>query len=508
MTNIPFRQALVSVSDKTGLVEFLKPLAAEGLKILSTGGTARHLREHGLQVTDVSDYTGFPEVMDGRVKTLHPRVHMALLGRSANAEDMALLKKEGLEPIDLVVVNLYPFEAQLGKTAEESELIEYIDIGGPSMLRSAAKNFDRISVVCDPKDYDEVKSKGAGDIGWRRHLAAKVFAHVSSYDAMIATELGHRMNSPEWSLGGGFVQQLRYGENPHQQAVWFRRRGARLGLHTAQILQGKELSYNNLLDLDAAVLTVGDFQQPCAVAVKHNNPCGAAVDDDVLKAFERALKADPVSVFGGIIAVNFEVDEKCIEALGSVFLECLVAPGFTGRALELLKSRKNLRVLRWPELVEAADTLRVRSVLGGFLVQSADSADDWDNEWKVLGRRPDDAIKEDLTLAWKVAGRLKSNAIAIAGGGSTLGLGMGQVNRVDAVQQAITRWRHFHPHEKHGVLASDAFFPFADSIDHIAEAGIKWVIQPGGSLRDQEVIARAAQVGINMVLTGKRHFAH
>lgn len=509
MTNkSQFRQALVSVSDKTGLIEFIKPLVDGGMKVLSTGGTAKHLRDNGIAVTDVSEHTGFPEVMDGRVKTLHPRIHMALLARQENADDMALLKKEGVEPIDLLVVNLYPFEAQLAKAESESDLIEYIDIGGPSMLRSAAKSFSRISVVCDPADYAEVLKRGPDDISWRRHLAAKVFAHVSSYDAMIANELGHKMSSPQWSLGGQFVQSLRYGENPQQEAVWYRRRGARGGLHTAEILQGKELSYNNLLDLDAAILTVSDFKDHCAVAVKHNNPCGVSVQGSGKLALGMALKADPVSVFGGIVAVNFEVDDAAVGLLENIFLECLVAPGFTAKALSLLKSRKNLRVLRWPGLTTTKDRFRVRSVLGGFVVQSSDVMDEWDDAWKVLGEQPPDQVKKDLVLAWKVAGRLKSNAIAIAGDGATLGLGMGQVNRVDAVAQAISRWRQFHSQKAYGVLASDAFFPFADSIDRISEAGIKWVIQPGGSLRDDEVQSRAKQLGINMVLTGKRHFAH
>lgn len=502
----PFRQALISVSDKTGLIDFVKPLSDGGMKVLSTGGTAKHLRENGVPVTDVSEHTGFPEVMGGRVKTLHPRVHMALLAREEEAGDMALLEQEGLEPIDLLVVNLYPFEAQLGKA--ESDLIEYIDIGGPSMLRSAAKSFSRISVVCDPNDYAEVLRRGPDDIAWRRHLAAKVFAHTSSYDAMISAELGHKLSSPQWSLGGQFVQELRYGENPQQEAVWYRRRGSRGGLHSAEVLQGKELSYNNLLDLDAAIQTVGDFNRPCAVAVKHNNPCGVAVQGSGKLALGMALKADPVSVFGGILAVNFELDEAAVALTENIFLECLVAPEFSAGALGLLKSRKNLRVLRWPELAKFKDAYRVRSVLGGFLVQSADVMDEWSETWRILGDKPSESIKHDLVLAWKVAGRLKSNSIAITGDGATLGLGMGQVNRVDAVAQAISRWRQFHGQKEHGVLASDAFFPFADSIDRIHEAGIKWVIQPGGSLRDQEVQDRAKQLGINMVLTGKRHFAH
>lgn len=519
MSNRKFRNALISVSDKSGLVEFLKPLVAEGLRLISTGGTAQHLRKHGFQVVDVSEQTGFPEVMDGRVKTLHPRIHMALLSRAGNAEDEALLKQEELQPIDLLIVNLYPFEQQLGKGQAESELIEFIDIGGPSLLRGAAKNFSRVSVVCDPQDYAKVLELGPGDLAWRRHLASKVFAHTSAYDAMIAAELGLDLKGPDWALGGGFVQELRYGENPQQKAAWYRRRGALGGLHHARVLQGKELSYNNLLDLDAAISTVMEFQGPSAVAVKHNNPCGVAVgsllQEQNFKVLSEALKADPVSVFGGIVAVNFSLSRAMAESLGSVFLECLAAPTFEAGALEVLAQKKNLRLLEWPALKSQAGPqnlglgLRVRSVLGGFLVQEADQVQpDWNLKWTVLGPAPTLIEQEDLLLAWKTAAHLKSNAIAIAGGGKTLGLGMGQVNRVDAVTQAIERWRHFHPDEKRVVLASDAFFPFADSIEKIAAAGIRMVIQPGGSLRDEEVKAAAQARGITLVLTGMRHFSH
>ncbi|MGE0764473.1 MAG: bifunctional phosphoribosylaminoimidazolecarboxamide formyltransferase/IMP cyclohydrolase [Bdellovibrionales bacterium] len=508
--NATFRNALISVSDKTGLVDFLRPLVAKGLRLLSTGGTAKHLRDHGFQVIDVSEQTGFPEVMDGRVKTLHPRIHMALLSRVGNVEDDALLKKEKLEPIDLLIVNLYPFEQQLGKNLPQEELIEFIDIGGPSLLRGAAKNFSRLSVVCDPQDYAEVLERGPGDLAWRQHLASKVFAHTSSYDAMIAANLGLGLNGPDWSLGGGFVQGLRYGENPHQQAAWFRRRGALNGLHQAQVLQGKELSYNNLLDLDAAITTVADFHLPAAVAVKHNNPCGVAAGfDGATSILKRALEADPVSVFGGIVATNFTITAAMAELLGKIFLECVVAPDFEPEALLAMAAKKNLRLLKWPRLAEGCDTLKVRSVLGGFLVQSQDRLPtEWNSEWAILGEKPSRSVQSDLLLAWKVAARLKSNAIAVAGGGRTLGLGMGQVNRVDAVAQALSRWQQFHVSEKQAVLASDAFFPFADSIEKIAASGIRYVIQPGGSMRDDEVKAAAQKHGITMVLTGERHFSH
>jgi phosphoribosylaminoimidazolecarboxamide formyltransferase / IMP cyclohydrolase len=508
MSSKKFRQALVSVSDKSGLVEFLRPLVAQGMEIISTGGTARHLRENGIASRDISEHTGFPEVMDGRVKTLHPRVHMALLSRADHPEDLELLSREKLQPIDLLVVNLYPFEAQLDKNLSEPEKIEFIDIGGPTLLRAAAKNFNRVTVACDPSDYGRVLELGAGDLDFRRQLAAKVFAHVSSYDALIASELGIPLDNPDWSLGGAFVKSLRYGENPHQSAVWLRRRGARSGLHEAEILQGKELSYNNLLDLDAACLMASDYEMPCAVAVKHNNPCGVAIDRDPGKALEFALKADPVSVFGGIVATNFSFDANMAAQVEKIFLECIVAPDFSEAALKALAARKNLRVLRWPELPSFIDELKVRSINGGILVQSADKMDRWSRDWKVLGDKPSDAIVSELELAWKVAGRLKSNAIAVVGNGQTYGLGMGQVNRVDSVIQALGRWKQFHSDKAHAVLASDAFFPFADSIDRIAETGIRWIIQPGGSLRDEDVFARAKEKKINMVLTGRRHFSH
>lgn len=503
-----FRNALVSVSDKTGLVELLRPLQMHGLRIVSTGGTAQHLRDAGLTVVEVQEQTGFPEVMDGRVKTLHPRVHMGLLARTDNPEDMALLKEHDVEPFDLVVVNLYPFEKQLAQKGSQEDLIEYIDVGGPSMLRAAAKNFASISVVCDPQDYAKIVEAGPGDLNWRRHLASKVFAHVSSYDAMIATSLGLEPGGPQWALGGQFVQSLRYGENPHQTASWYRVRGGASGLHEAKLIQGKELSYNNILDLDAAVTMAADFETPCAVAVKHTNPCGVAIHASHDAAIALALAADPVSVFGGIVAVNFAVTESMVEQLQKIFLECVVAPSFTAEALKMFAVKKNLRVLEWPKLAMARDSVRVRSVLGGLLVQSGDTADSWESEWQVLGEAPNSSVREDLLLAWRVASRLKSNAIAIAGGGRTLGLGMGQVNRVDSVAQAISRWHQFHGGEKRAVLASDAFFPFADSIEKIAAAGIKFVIQPGGSVKDEEVKAAAKSHGVTMILTGRRHFSH
>lgn len=505
-----FRNALVSVSDKKGLVDFLKPFVAQGLRVVSTGGTLKHLRENGIAAIDISDQTGFPEVMDGRVKTLHPRVHMALLSRDGNAQDEALLAKEKLQPFDLLVVNLYPFEDAKARGVEGDELIEFIDIGGPSMLRSAAKNHSRIAVVADPKDYAWVSEKAlqAGlTIEDRRKLAAKVFSHTSRYDDLIARSLSPDVES--WNgLNGRLVSELRYGENPQQQASWYRDPMARSGLHDAQILHGKALSYNNLLDLDAACAAATEFRVATAIAVKHNNPCGVGTGPDILTAVRRSVAADPVSVFGGIIALNRPVDFATAEAMASIFLECVIAPGFSDEALERLKVKKDLRILLWPGLAEHQPVRQFKTIAGGYLVQSADRTSDWSDSWKVMGKNLTKEIKADLLLAWKVCAHLRSNAIAIASEGASVGLGMGQVNRVDAVEQAIVRMRKHHPNAVSPVLASDAFFPFSDSMEKIADAGIRWVIQPGGSIRDEEVLNRAQALGITTVLTGTRHFRH
>lgn len=500
-----FKNALVSCSNKENLDKFLKPLQAKGMRLVSTGGTAKFLREKGLHVIDVSEQTGFAEVMDGRVKTLHPNVHMALLCRDDNAEDNATLKKFGLEPFDLVVGNLYPFE--------EEPSVDTIDIGGPSFLRAAAKSFERVTVICNPSDYDWVLAKEKLSIEDRQKLAAKVFAHTSSYDAMIAKFYGgeERMQFLDTSLGGHFVQKLRYGENPNQTATWFRTGGESHGLHKAQILQGKELSYNNILDLDAAVSTLREFRQTAAaVAVKHNNPCGVAVDTLPLQALMKSVEADPQSVFGGILAVNFNVTEEMAQFLKPIFLECIVAPAFDDAALGLFAAKKNLRLLKWPDILERSQEHQYRTVDGGFLVQSKDHvAIEWNKKWQIHGEQNlTEEIRRDLLFAWQVCAHLKSNAIAIVSKGQTLGLGMGQVNRVDSVAQSIHRMNKFHEGANHAVLASDAFFPFADSIEVIAEAGIRYVIQPGGSVKDEEVFAAAKRLNVTLVITGQRHFLH
>jgi len=503
-----FKNALISVSDKTGLIDFVRPLYDQGMRLVSTGGTAKALRDAGMKVTDVSEQTGFPEVMDGRVKTLHPNIHMALLAREQSAEDARLLAENNLAPFDLLIVNLYPFEQSLASGAGQKDLIENIDIGGPSLLRGAAKNFERLTVLVDPSDYADFQ-KGHTSLEDRQRLAAKAFSHVSSYDAMISQALAPGDLFNNFSLGGTRVQSLRYGENPHQRATWYRRRGALGGWHEAKILQGKELSYNNLLDLEAAMsLAREGGQKPTVVAVKHNNPCGVASADRVEEAVRKCLESDPVSVFGGIVALNHAVNAAAAEKLTSVFLECVVAPEYDSAALQVFAKKKNLRVLAWPGFSDKDLFLRVQTIAGGFLVQEPDQIQAWSPEWQILGESPTPKVREDLGFAWAVVGALKSNAIAIAENMQTLGLGMGQVNRVDSVELAIQRMQRFHPRHSTPVLASDAFFPFADSIELIHKAGIRWVIQPGGSMRDEEVFARAKDLGVNLVLTGQRHFRH
>jgi phosphoribosylaminoimidazolecarboxamide formyltransferase/IMP cyclohydrolase len=507
-----FKNALISVSDKTGLVEFLKPFVAQGMRVVSTGGTLKHLRENGIQAIEVSEQTGFPEVMDGRVKTLHPRVHMPLLARLDHPEDVALLKKEKLDPFDLVIVNLYPFEEARARGLKGEELIEFIDIGGPSLLRAAAKSSSRLAVVCEPSDYAWIaEKKGALSASDRLRLAARVFSHTSKYDDLIAKTLAEEFEDRPKTLVGRKVDELRYGENSQQRAWWMRDPAAAGGLHNAEILHGKALSYNNLLDLDAAVGCLATFNEPAAVAVKHNNPCGVGVASAIAEAVDRSVLADPVSVFGGIIAINREVDLRSAEILSKIFLECVIAPSFSAEALEKLKKKKDLRLLAWPALKSAGieSELQYRSISGGFLVQTADVIErDFSKSWKIIGEQPTPQISHDLCFAWQVCARLKSNAIAIAASGKTLGLGMGQVNRVDAVEQAIGRMKKHHDGFSQAVLASDAFFPFPDSIELAAKAGIRWIIQPGGSIRDEEVIAKAKEFGVNQVLTGQRHFRH
>lgn len=494
-----FRRALVSVSDKTGLCELLQSFPE--MEIVSTGGTARYLREQGFAVTDVSALTGFPEVMDGRVKTLHPKVHMGLLAR---AEDEKVLQSFDCARFDLVVVNLYPFAEALREGKSGDELIEKIDVGGPSMLRAAAKNFSQVCVLCDPRDYPQVRSGGVSLLS-RQRLAAKVFQHLSLYDARIAEALFATDASLEGSAPG-LLRPLRYGENPHQRSNWWIR--DELGWHRAMLLQGKELSFNNLRDLQASVDTLRLFSEPSAVFVKHGNPCSVASHSKPLTCLQLALQADPVSIFGGVGSFGFSIGAEEAQLLRNIFLECLVAPHFSKEALEILSVRKNLRLLQWPELLQSCREMESFEIDGGLLRQERDCAFGKTEDWSFPSEPVSDSILRDLVFAEKVVSQLKSNAIAVVSEQSTCGLGMGQVNRVDAVEQAIQRWKKHHPNVLDPVLASDAFFPFPDSIDKIADAGIRWVLQPGGSLRDSEVLARAKERGVHVVWSKLRHFKH
>lgn len=506
---------LVSTSDKTGLVEFLRALPPAGLELVSTGGTGEYLRQNGFSVTEVSAVTGFPEVLDGRVKTLHPAVHMGLLADLANERHRAQLSEHRVTPFDLVVGNLYPFE-QVARNAGASfdELIENIDIGGPSFLRAAAKNFRSVAVVASPADYGWVGERlraGGLNEDERRRLAMKVFSLTSHYDALIVARLARGEDGLEYlNLPLKRRMKLRYGENAQQQADWYENPLAESSLGRGVIHQGKELSYNNLLDIEAAADLAARLERPACVAVKHNNPCGAACADSPAEAARRARRADPKSIFGGIVAFNRPVDLEACEVLQDIFLECVVAPEFTPESLKFLASKKNLRVLSLPSLTEVpAEAPGYRSVRGGLLAQDADSFDS--AAWKFPAE-PSPELLRDMRFGEKVAAALKSNAIAIVAGEQTVGLGMGQVNRVDAVGQALERMRAFareNPLDAaRAVLVSDAFFPFADSIDAIAAAGIRWVVQPGGSVQDENVAAAARQHGINMVITGRRHFKH
>ncbi|MEI7973611.1 MAG: bifunctional phosphoribosylaminoimidazolecarboxamide formyltransferase/IMP cyclohydrolase [Bdellovibrio sp.] len=494
-----FRRALVSVSDKTGLCEFLRFFPE--MEIVSTGGTARFLREQGFTITDVSTLTGFPEVLGGRVKTLHPKVHMGLLAR---AEDENVLQSFDCARFDLVVVNLYPFAQALrdGKTGDE--LIEQIDVGGPSMLRAAAKNFSQVCVLCDPQDYSHVKS-GEVSLSRRQGLAAKVFRHLSWYDARIAEALFPSDPSGEGSTPG-VLRPLRYGENPHQRSDWWIRE--ELGWHRAILLQGKELSFNNLRDLQASVDTLRLFSEASAVFVKHGNPCSVASHSNPLTCLRLALQGDPVSIFGGVGSFGFSIGVEEAQLLANVFLECLVAPRFSDEAQKVLAAKKILRLLQWSELWQSCRESESFEIDGGLLLQEKDRVFSKTQDWIFPSGPVPHSILKDLVFAEKVVSQLKSNAIAVVSEQSTCGLGMGQVSRIDAVEQAIQRWKKHHPSVRTPVLASDAFFPFADSIDKIADAGICWVLQPGGSLRDSEVLARAQERGVNVVLSQVRHFKH
>ncbi|MFZ5471259.1 MAG: bifunctional phosphoribosylaminoimidazolecarboxamide formyltransferase/IMP cyclohydrolase [Myxococcota bacterium] len=512
--------ALLSVFDKSGLVPFAQGLVRLGYSLLSTGGTMQALANAGVPVRAVTEHTGSPEILGGRVKTLHPKIHGGILARLDVEQDRAELAAQRIEPISLVAVNLYPFREAVAAGADEAQAIEQIDVGGPAMVRAAAKNFAHVAVVVDPADYEEVLAEleRHGKVGdaTRRRLMRKAFAHTAAYDASIAAWLSESAHDPfpgELAMGFLKVQELRYGENPHQRGAFYRehRLPKEPTVAGAQVLQGKELSYNNLLDLDAALGLVLEFPgSPCAVVIKHNTPCGVAIDPSLEKAYRAAHAADEVSAFGGIVALNRPVDEATGKALAETFLEAVIAPGYSSQALAVLSAKKNLRLLEAGEvlgspLVRARPQLDVRSVSGGLLVMDRDALEPA-QEWKVVSRRtPSDDELAALRFAWKVCKHVKSNAIVFAAKDRLLAAGGGQTSRVDSVKIAAARGGRALAGS---AVASDAFFPFRDGLDEAAKAGATAVVQPGGSVRDAELIAAADEHGMAMVFTGVRHFRH
>ncbi|MBA4543354.1 MULTISPECIES: bifunctional phosphoribosylaminoimidazolecarboxamide formyltransferase/IMP cyclohydrolase [Thermoactinomyces] len=510
------RRALISVSDKTGIIDFARELVQLGVEIISTGGTHRTLAGAGLPVTGISDVTGFPEILDGRVKTLHPKIHGGLLAVRGLASHLKQMEENGISPIDLVVVNLYPFAQTISKPGVSvEEAIENIDIGGPSMVRSAAKNHQYVTVVVDPADYglvlEELRESGRTTAETRRKLAAKAFGHTAHYDALIAGYFNRLtgVSFPEQlTIPLTKQQALRYGENPHQQAAFYREPLPGAGtLASSTQLHGKELSYNNINDANAALALLREFTEPTVVAVKHMNPCGVGVGKTLSEAWQKAYEADPVSIFGGIIAVNRPVDRDTAEKMKEIFLEIILAPSFTEEALTILKTKKNLRLLALGEEVPAEGaSLKLQSVSGGVLVQEEDIRAVRKEECRVVTERaPSEEEWEQLLFAWKVVKHVKSNAIVLAKDFRTTGVGAGQMNRVGAAVIAANQAKE---DAKGSVLASDAFFPMKDTVEAAAKAGVTAIIQPGGSIRDEESIAEANKHGIAMVFTSVRHFKH
>jgi phosphoribosylaminoimidazolecarboxamide formyltransferase/IMP cyclohydrolase len=508
-------RALLSVSDKSGIVELARALAAAGVQIISTGGTARLLEKEGVKVTEVSAHTGFAEMLDGRVKTLHPKIHGGLLARRDDASHLAAIRAAGIEPIDLVVVNLYPFAATVADPdCRLEEAIENIDIGGPAMLRSAAKNYQGVAVVVDPADYakvlDELKS-GAISEATRFALAKKAFAHTAAYDGAIASYLSSRHGGQPDVLTLQFhkLQELRYGENPHQSAAFYRDAQPVAGsLARYRQVQGKELSYNNIADADAAWECAKSFTEPACVIVKHANPCGVALGANLREAYARAFATDPVSAFGGILAFNRALDRATAEAVGKQFAEVIIAPRVEADAQKVFATKANLRVLEVP-LAHDTQAHEYKRIGGGLLVQSTDAQVLKESDLKVPTRKkPTPQQMQDLLFAWRVAKFVKSNAIVFARDGATLGIGAGQMSRLDSARVAVFKAQEAKLELVGSVAASDAFFPFRDGLDALAAAGATAVIQPGGSVKDAEVVAAADERGVAMVFTGMRHFRH
>jgi phosphoribosylaminoimidazolecarboxamide formyltransferase / IMP cyclohydrolase len=521
-------RALISVSDKSGLIEFARALERHGVEIVSTGGTRNALAEAGIKVIDVAEVTGFPEMMDGRIKTLHPKVHGGLLAIRENSAHQAALAQHGIRPIDLLVVNLYPFEATVARGADFETAIENIDIGGPAMIRAAAKNHDDVTVVVEPSDYAPLIAElganaGKTTLALRRKLAAKAYARTAAYDAAIANWFAAALADPApayRTIGGRLIEAMRYGENPHQSAAFYRTGEARFGVATARQVQGKQLSYNNINDTDAAFECVAEFdpQRTAACAlIKHANPCGVAEAESLAAAYRKALACDPVSAYGGIVAVNRTLDAEAARAMTEIFTEVIIAPDASDEAIAIIGAKKNLRLLLAGGLPDPrASDLLVKSVAGGFLAQSRDNAVVDDMDMKVVtARAPTNAERADLAFAFRVAKHVKSNTIVYAKDRATVGIGAGQMSRIDSARIAALKAIDAakaagatEPLTKGSVVASDAFFPFADGLLVAIEAGATAVIQPGGSMRDDEVIKAANDAGIAMVFTGTRHFRH
>ena len=522
----PLKRVLISVTDKTGIVEFADQLVKSGYEIISTGGTAKKLKQTEIAVKEVEDITGYPEILDGRVKTLHPKVFGGLLSIRGNERHRKDMSTHDIEPIDMVVVNLYPFEKVVTETVlDEKDLLEYIDIGGVALLRAAGKNFHDVAIVCDPADYPQIlhemtENDGNVRLETKRRLAAKAFAHTARYDAVISSYFRERSKDEEifpqeMTLGLKKVQTLRYGENPHQKAALYQETGARSvdwGIVTAKKLQGKELSYNNYLDLDSAWNLVSEFQQTAAVIVKHNTPCGVALAERPVEAFRQAMACDPMSAFGGVVGFNKEVDGQTAEEMVKIFLECVIAPGYRPDAIEVFRKKENLRILQLPSFITtAAKEFDVKRVSGGLLVQEKDYSQI--TETKVVTKKsPSPEEMASLEFAWRVCKHVKSNAIVLARGPQTVGLGAGQMSRVDALRVAWMKLQQQQPlilgNQRPLVLASDAFFPFRDCVDEASKMGISAIIQPGGSVRDEDSIRAANEYGMSMVFTGMRHFRH
>jgi len=512
------KRVLISVSNKEGITSFARGLVELGFEIISTGGTAKILRDNHIDVTEVTQVTGFPECLDGRVKTLHPKIHMGLLADRDDEEHMKQLNELDVAPIDMVVVNLYPFKKVVHTPGvSHGTIVENIDIGGPTMIRAAAKNYRNVAVVVEPGDYEkvllELRERGELSLWTKQELCAKAFRHTAHYDALIAEYFSQLVEEdfPELlTLTYEKVQELRYGENPHQKGAFYKEVGYKTGtIAQAQQLHGKRLSFNNINDANAAIELLKEFDAeiPTVVALKHTNPCGVGVGETVFEAWSKAYEADPVSIFGGIIATNHEIDELTARAISKIFVEIVIAPSYTPEALEILMKKKNLRLLKLDSDYgnSIGSKWDVKKINGGILIQEVDKPMRIDELRVVTERTPDSKTLQDLLFAWRVVKHVKSNGIVVAKNGQTLGIGPGQVNRIWAVQNAIRQSRF---NIEGAVLASDGFFPFADSVETAAKSGIKAIIQPGGSIRDQESIDAANRAGIVMVFTGIRHFKH